>query len=113
MHARCTRVYDALGNTLVIEMGDFFAEDEILQQRRAMRIGPERVLIIGQRDALVRCERGVLSTSDLVQLAAGSQLCISVGSRALFLFAFSQITRRLIAVHDRSPWLPQRRGAFF
>jgi hypothetical protein len=31
-------------------------------------------LIIGKRDALVRGERGVLSTSDLVQLAAGSQL---------------------------------------
>jgi hypothetical protein len=30
-------------------------------------------LIIGKREALVRGERGVLSTSDLVQLAAGSQ----------------------------------------
>jgi hypothetical protein len=67
-------VNDTLGNTLVIEMGDFFAEDEILQKRRAALIGPERILIIGKRDALVRGERGVLSTSDLVQLAAGSQL---------------------------------------
>jgi hypothetical protein len=31
-------------------------------------------LIIGKRDALVRGERAVLSTSDLVQLAAGNQL---------------------------------------
>jgi hypothetical protein len=67
-------VNDTLGNTLVIEMRDFFAKDEILQKRRAARIGPERVLIIGKRDALVRGERGVLSTSDLVQFAAGSQL---------------------------------------
>src|SRR5665811_1091982 len=74
MHARRSRVNDTLGNTLVIEMGDFFAEDEILQQRRAARIGPERVLIIGKRDALVRGERGVLFTRGLVQLAAGSQL---------------------------------------
>jgi hypothetical protein len=29
-------------------------------------------LIIGKRDALVRGELGVLSTSDLMQLAAGS-----------------------------------------
>jgi hypothetical protein len=74
MRARRSRVNDTLGNTLVIEMCDFFAKDEILQKRRTMWIGPERVLIIGKRDALVRGERGVLSTSDLVQLAAGSQL---------------------------------------
>jgi hypothetical protein len=54
-------------------MRDFFAKDEILQKRRAARIGPERVLIIGKRDPLVRGERGVLSTGELVQFAAGSQ----------------------------------------
>ena len=86
---------DTLGNALVIEMSDFFAKDKILQKRRAARIGPEGVLIIGERDALVRGERGVLSTSDLVQLAAGRQLGVSVGNRALFLFAFSRITRCL------------------
>jgi hypothetical protein len=74
MRACRSRVNDTLGNTLVIEMRDFFAKDEILQKRRAARIGPERVLIIGKRDALVRGERGVLATSDLVQLAAGTQL---------------------------------------
>src|SRR5450756_693261 len=74
MHARRSRVNDTLGNTLVIEMRDFFAKDEILQKRRAVRIGPERVLIIEKRDALVRGERGMLSTSDLVQLATGSHL---------------------------------------
>jgi hypothetical protein len=58
----------------VIEMRDLFAKDEILQKRRAARIGPERVLIIGKRDTLVRGQRGVLSTSDLVQFAAGSRL---------------------------------------
>jgi hypothetical protein len=73
MRARRSRVNDTLGNTLVIEMGEFFAEDEILQKRRTAPIGPERVLIIGKCDAVVRSERGVLSTSDLVQLAAGSR----------------------------------------
>ncbi len=74
MDARRARMNDALGNTLVIEMCYFFAKDEILQKRGAARIGPERVLIIGKRDALVRGERGVLSTSCLVQFAAGSPL---------------------------------------
>src|ERR1035441_1186381 len=74
MRARRSRVNDTLGNTFVIEMGNLFAKDEILQKRRATRIGPERVLIIGERDALVRGERGVLSTSGLVKLASGSPL---------------------------------------
>jgi hypothetical protein len=74
MRARRPRMDDTLGNALVIEMRDFFAKDEILQKRRASRIGPKRILIIGKRDALVRGERGMLSTSDLVQIAAGSQL---------------------------------------
>jgi hypothetical protein len=74
MRARRSRVDDTLGNTLVIEMRDFFAQDEILQKRRSARICPERVLIIGKRDALVRGERGVLSTSDLVQLGGGGPL---------------------------------------
>jgi hypothetical protein len=52
----------------------FFAQDEILQQRRTARIRPERVLIVGDREALVGSERGVLSSSDLVQFAASSRL---------------------------------------
>jgi hypothetical protein len=34
----------------MIEMGDFLAEDEILQKGRAARIGSERVLIIDKCD---------------------------------------------------------------
>src|ERR1035437_4212062 len=103
MGARRTRVYDTLGNTLVIEMGDFFAEDEILQQRRAARIGPERVLIIGKCEALVRGEGGVTSTRDLVQLAAGGQMCGCIRDRALFLFSLSRITHFLFFAHNLSP----------
>src|SRR5665647_1392806 len=65
-------------------MGDFFAEDEILQQRRAARIRPERVLIVRDREALVGSERGVLPTSDLVQFATGSRLCVKARGRDLF-----------------------------
>jgi hypothetical protein len=55
-------------------MRDFFAKDEIFQKRRAARIGPERILIVGKRDALVGGKRGMLSARNLVQLAAGSHL---------------------------------------
>src|ERR1035437_11060150 len=79
MHARRSRVNDTLRNTLVIEMRNFLAKDEILQKRRAARIGPERILIIGKHDALVRGERGVLATSDLVRLAASALFRVSVG----------------------------------
>src|SRR5664280_2551341 len=40
MRARRARVNDALGNSLVIEMRDFVAKDEILDQRGTERIGP-------------------------------------------------------------------------
>src|SRR5665647_3079775 len=85
MRARRSRVNDTLGNALVIEMRDFVAKDEILKKRGAARIGLERVLIIGKRDALVRGEGRVFSTSDLVQFATGRRFGVSVGSRALFL----------------------------
>ena len=62
------RMNDTLGNTLMIEVSKYFAEDEIFQKPRASRIGPERILIIGQNNALIRGERGVLSSSNLVQL---------------------------------------------
>jgi hypothetical protein len=102
MDARRSRVNDTLGDSLVIEMGDFFPQDEILQKRRAARIGPERVLIVGKRDALVRGERGVISAGDLVPFAAGGQLPASLGDGTLFLFAVSGMTRHF-SVHDRSP----------
>ena len=73
MRPRRSRVNDALGNTLVNEMRDLVAKDEILQKRRTARIGPERVLIVGKGDALVRGEDGVPTTSELVQVTADSQ----------------------------------------
>ena len=74
MRARCSRMNDTFRNALVIEMRDFVAKDEILQERRAARIRPERVLIIGERDALVSGERRMASARDLVQLTACSRL---------------------------------------
>ena len=74
MRARRARVNDTLGNALVVEMRDFVAKDEILQERRAAGIGPERVLIIGERDAMVGGERRMASDRDLVQFTACSRL---------------------------------------
>lgn len=44
-------VDDTLRDTLMVEMGDFFAQDEIFQQRRAARSGAQGVLIIGNANA--------------------------------------------------------------
>jgi hypothetical protein len=66
----------------------------------AARIGPQRVVIIGKRDALVRRERRVLATRNLVQLAADSQLWVSVGSRGRFPIAFFRITHPIFFTHD-------------
>jgi hypothetical protein len=46
MNPRGSRVNDALGNTLVVKMRDFFAEDEIFEECRTARIGLEGVLIV-------------------------------------------------------------------
>jgi hypothetical protein len=55
----------------MVEVRDLLAQDEILKKRRAPRVGPERVLIVGKRYALIRRKRGVLAAGDLVQFAAG------------------------------------------
>ena len=48
---------DALGNALVIEVEDLLPEVEVLDQRRATRALPQGVLIVRDRDALLRGER--------------------------------------------------------
>ena len=61
---------DALGDALVIEVRDLFAQDEIFEQRRAARAGLQRVLVVGDRDALVGRQHRVLLVGGLVGLAA-------------------------------------------
>jgi len=58
MRSRTSRVNDTLWNSLVVEVRDLFAKDEVLQKSRAAAIGPERVLIVGNRVALIGCENG-------------------------------------------------------
>jgi len=44
--SRAPGMNDSLGDSLVVEMKDFFTEDEILQESRAAGVGPERILIV-------------------------------------------------------------------
>jgi hypothetical protein len=57
--ARPTRVHDALGNPLVVEVGDLLAQDEVFEQRGPTRAGFERVLVVRDLHALVGGERMV------------------------------------------------------
>ena len=50
---------DSLGNALVIEMRDLFAEDEVFEQRRTAEPGLERVLVVCDRHALVGGQRSL------------------------------------------------------
>ena len=71
---------DAFGNPLVIEVRDLLAEDKILQQGRAKRVGPERILIIGDRYALIGCQCGIRTIGDLVPFAAVAYSDFPIGT---------------------------------
>ena len=59
MGRRAAGVHDALGNALVVEVRDLFAEVEIFEKGRSARARLERVLVIVDRQPLVRGEHGV------------------------------------------------------
>lgn len=73
MRAEAARVHDALRNALMIEMEDFFAEMKILEQRRAARARLQRVLIVGNGNALLRRKR-VLPFGNKLMRFAGRRL---------------------------------------
>ena len=64
----------ALGDALVVEMGDLLAKDEILQQHRAARADSQRVLVVRNRDTLVGRHDRVIATRHLMQFATGPGL---------------------------------------
>src|SRR6185312_9244396 len=69
---RAARMYHALGNALMIEVGDLLAEDEILQQARAAHAALQRVLVVRDRDALVGGQGVRRRTRRLMEFAAGT-----------------------------------------
>ena len=46
-------MHDALGNALVIEVRDLLAEDEIFEQRGPAQPRLQRILVVGDRHALI------------------------------------------------------------
>jgi hypothetical protein len=54
----------------MIEMGDLLAKNEVLEERRAAPIGAERVLVVGDRRALVRRQRQMAAARELMELAS-------------------------------------------
>src|SRR5690606_31024171 len=69
---RTARMHDALGNALVVEVHDLFAEDEVLQQGRTARALPERILVVGDRHALVGGQPRALAAGLLLVFAAAA-----------------------------------------
>ena len=62
-------VDDPLGDPLVVEVEDLLAEVEVFQERRAADAGLERVLVVGDRDALLGGQDRMALGGDLVGLA--------------------------------------------
>ncbi len=67
-------VHHALGDALVVEVEDLLPEVGVLERRRAPLADPERVLVVADRDALLRGQRVVLVAGGLVGVATGTTL---------------------------------------
>jgi hypothetical protein len=61
-------VDDALGDALVVEVGNLLAKDEVFEAGPTL-IGLERVLVVRDRDALLGRHRRVDAPGLLLQLA--------------------------------------------
>ncbi len=72
MSGRAPGVDDPLGNALVVEVHDLFAQDEVLQQDRPPRPGLQRILVVADGHALVGGQLGGDAIGLLVQLAPGA-----------------------------------------
>jgi hypothetical protein len=63
-------MHHALGNALVVEVEDFLAEMEVLDQRWAALTDLQGVLVVGYRTTLRGGENLCIALGDLVQFAA-------------------------------------------
>jgi hypothetical protein len=80
MRARSARVDDALGNALMIEMGDLLPEGKIFQERRTSIPGFQRILIVRDDDALIGREGRLSAFSGLLRRASrpGDQIFLRI-----------------------------------
>jgi len=76
-------VHDALGDALMIKVKDLLAQVEILKRSRPARTDPERVLIVGDGDALLRSQSCRTGGGGLVYFPAraGHYLLLAVACR--------------------------------
>ncbi len=68
--AVAARVDDAFGNALVVEVENLLAEMKILKQRRSARTLAQSILIVGDRNALLRRKRGNIAARGLMDFPA-------------------------------------------
>ena len=54
---RAARVHDPLGDTLVVEVRDLLAQDEVFEQRRPAQPRLQRILVVRDRHALIGGQR--------------------------------------------------------
>jgi hypothetical protein len=73
-------MHDALGDALMVEMGDLLAQDEIFEQARAPLAALERILIVGDRRSLVRRQPLLRTAGILVRLPAIPRFRARVGA---------------------------------
>ena len=80
VRAGAASVDHALGNALVVEVRDLLAQDEVFEQRRPAQAQAQRVLVVGDRHALVGRDRApagidaVLLQRAVVRVRAGRRL---------------------------------------
>lgn len=87
MRRRATSVDHALGNALVVEVGDLLAHDEVFEQRRSALAGLQGVLVIGDAGAGIGAQGlsgGVLAIGlQLFQLGVAVATVDGVGAGRL------------------------------
>ena len=92
VRAGAARVHDALGDALVVEVGDLLTEVEVLHERRPALAGLERIVGVRDAHALIRREN----------LTVGPRL---IRRAIAVLWSARPWTRRSVSVVQRR-WLP-------
>ena len=64
----------ALRNALVVEVENLFAKMEVFERGRSPCAHPESILVIGNRNALLRCKNGPFAACDLMSLATSAPM---------------------------------------